>query len=425
MSLHITLGVIISLVFHCASAQFGLCSSTDFNQFVTGLPNSCGSTVYTVLDPSHSTSEQLDAALATFCHVSCGEVVVDYLLECHSVGIAFALNNYCIPTRNTSGLGNYCQHSLPGRIDVSIINMLASCNDFSVSGTCNGACAVGLTAVRNAVGCCYQNVYNNTDVLNGYFQAQLISQDNFVLFTNIISNYSLWSECGVSQVDQCRGYPFPGRSTDGGVCTNEQIDEHMATLSEACQAFVRNVLLNLNSGFPVSQMTLNIFCTSECGGSVSDFQSSTCRNEFLSTLTQEVCLKTDGTVGNHCYFALNRPTVDQILTDLAICLTSSPGICPSGCAAALQAISSRMGCCYQNIYNNTQFLDAFLVFQNDFTIESITFFKVLSNYRLWDICGVPLTKRCQGEPFSDNAFKFTAGPVTVWVIVQAVIMLLY
>lgn len=422
MALHIILGI-ITLVFHCASAQFGSCSITDFSGFVAGLPNNCGSTVFTVFNPSDNTTpEQLDRALATFCRADCGELVIDYLLSCDSVGIALSLNLYCLPTLNTSNLGNYCRSSLPDQIDVSIINLLAPCADFSVSGTCSGACAAGLTAARNAIGCCYQNVYNNTGVLNGYLQGQIISQQNITLLTNVISNFSLWSECGVIQVDRCSGYPFPGRPTEIGVCTNEQIDEHMATLSDTCQVFALAVI-NLNTSSYEKRTNFDNLCTNECGGSISDFQNVTCRNDFLSALTQEACLQTNGSLGDHCFFSL-PPSADQLLADAIVCVASSANNCPSGCAAALQALSSSLGCCYQNIYNNTQFLDALLVYRNQFTADSVTFFKILGNYKLWDVCGIPLVEECQGKPFTDGAVKLTT-PIIIWILVQVVTILLY
>ena len=426
MSLRIILGVIsLSVLSRCALAQFGSCSTADLSAFVTSLPSACSSTVFAAINPGDATPEQLDAVLATFCHVNCGEVVLDYLLEtCQSVGLALVLNLNCLPTQNTSNLGNYCQHSTPGRIDVSLINQMASCADFSISGTCSDACAAGLTAARNAFGCCYQTILNNSDVLNGYLQAQLISRENVTLLNNVISNYSLWSECGVVQVDECNGYPFPGRSTEVGICTNEQVDEHMSSLTEECQAFTRMLIDLNNDRSAMSQMNFDVVCTSECGGSFSDFQSTTCRNEFLSTLAQEVCLKTDGSQGGRCYFTLFETTIDQLLVDAAVCVTSSADRCPSGCAAALQSISTTVGCCYQNIYNNSRFLDALLLFRDEFNYNAVTLYKVLGSYQLWDICGIPLVEECQGEPFAGGAVQFSA-PVALWILVQILSMLLY
>ena len=423
MALHIIVGI-ITLVFHCASAQFGSCSFADLSGFVASLPTNCGSTVFTVVNPSDNTTpEQLDRALATFCRADCGELVIDYLLGCQSIDFAFSLNFYCLPTVNTSSLGNYCRSSVPDRVDISIINMLAPCADFYISDTCSDECAAGLTTARNAVGCCYQNLYNNSDVLNGYLQAQFISQENVTFLNNVISNYSLWSECGVTQVDRCSGHPFPGRPTEIGVCTNEQIDEHMTTLGETCRAFALAVINLNNIGSREKQFDFDVFCTSECGGSVSDFQSATCRNEFFSTLTQEVCLKTDGSLGDHCFFSL-PPAADQLFADAAVCVAPFANNCPSGCASALQTLSSNLGCCFQNIYNNSQSLDAFLVYLDEFTADTVTFYKIISNYQLWDVCGVPLVEECQGKPFADGAVKFTT-PITIWILVQVVTILLY
>ncbi len=169
-------------------AQFGSCSFNDISNFAGNQPGNCGPSILTVVIPDSSTPQQLDGALSTFCRTDCGEVFIEHLiLQCNFPGFAFALTSFCLPTRNTSSLGNFCQHSIPGRVDLPLINMFAPCSDFPFQSGCSNECATGLAAVRGAV----TRTYNTTGILQGYLQAGLISQANVTLFESIISNYSL------------------------------------------------------------------------------------------------------------------------------------------------------------------------------------------------------------------------------------------
>ena len=429
MFLHIVLSITAFMV-HGTSAQFGSCTFSDINNFTMGQSASCGPTILAVLIPGEKTPQQLEAALNTFCHVNCGEVFVEYLiLQCGSPGLAFALHSYCLPTRNTSNFGGYCQHSVPGRVDLSVINSVAACSEFPVQGSCIIDCAAGLAALRNAFGCCYQNIYNTTGVLEGYRQENLISQENVTLYQNIVSNYSLWSECNVTQVTQCTGDPFAGRSSGGSICTQEQVDAHIATRSETCQGSIPFVLANFNNSL-ITPTTFDNLCTRECVGSFSDFLSNTCRDEFSGLVTKSACLKSNGSLSNRCSYSFSFPSSPDG-SDAAVCF-SEGNTCPPGCASFLQRLSSDIGCCYQSIFNNSIILDALFITNEGLGFQSLLFFKVLGNYKLWESCGVSLVSECEGDGFVDDTTTgSTAGavklgvPIAVWILTLIVTIFLH
>ena len=145
---------------------------------------------------------------------------------------------------------------------------------------------------------------------------------------------------------------------------------------------------------------LDNVCIENCGGDFTDFLRSERCNDTLGALTLELaCTLTNGTadVGPYCRLAFGD--INQtIFTALVACDNSTT--CESGCREALIQLKSQIGCCYQNLYNNTEYLMQLLEVGlfNQFVVDRLM---ELSNPEgnPWDLCGVTSPMKCTGEPF--------------------------
>ena len=154
---------------------------------------------------------------------------------------------------------------------------------------------------------------------------------------------------------------------------------------------------------------LDNVCIESCGGNFADFLSSKSCNDSFGALTLEVfCTATNGdaTIGPYCRFASGD--FDQtIFSVLMVCYNST--ICVPGCRDALIELKSRIGCCYQNLYNNTEYL---MELANAQFLPLFAFDELqLLNDPLgnpWDACNVRAPQECIAEPFGKHLIiKFT------------------
>ena len=90
---------------------------------------------------------------------------------------------------------------------------LAMCSaDNSSEDHCTAECREGLINLRAAIGCCYQNVYNNTFYFIQFLHAGIITPSfftQFVHFNDPISNP--WRTCGVKTPQRCTTQSFSDR----------------------------------------------------------------------------------------------------------------------------------------------------------------------------------------------------------------------
>ena len=163
-----------------------------------------------------------------------------------------------------------------------------------------------------------------------------------------------------------------------------------------CGPSIKNVLCRVTD-FNTTVRDLHNVCNENCGGNFSDFLRSESSKDTLGALTLKLsCTMTDGTaeVGPYCRFAL-RDTYYTIFSVLSTCDTNTT--CEPGCREALVQLKSQIGCCYQNLYNNTEYLSGHgYVSRNTFD-QAMKLNSPQGN--AWDLCGVTSPKKCAGEPF--------------------------
>lgn len=264
-------------------------------------------------------------------------------------------------------------------------------------------------------GCCYQTVYNNSEVVSGF---TMLSD----LDLQVISNQALWDTCGVPLTTICTGEPFPGEETvDFGECTIIELSTFVAGLPETC---VASTPLFLNPALATEDQlgeAVEELCQENCGGEIAMFLSETCRDPFTAMSIELSCLSTDGEIGDQCFFALapgirNTPffadAEGTCFGEPSADITQS---CPSGCQASLLEITNQLGCCYRSIYNDTDTLDLLFI-DGQITFDDRAFFNLLGTQALWDACAVPLQMPCGALELAASTIMMVCVIILTFVI---------
>ena len=104
-----------------------------------------------------------------------------------------------------------------------------------------------------------------------------------------------------------------------------------------------------------------------------------CRNETYARNAANVCARSEN--GVVCGTAAGRFTFDQAQSFATEPCTGaiSSGVCPSSCRSFLQSASSALGCCINTYINTTVSPGPLLELYGEYV-----------NYRLWNLCNVPL-----------------------------------
>ena len=150
---------------------------------------------------------------------------------------------------------------------------------------------------------------------------------------------------------------------------------------------------------------LDTICTTSCAGALVEYleRPTSCNDSGTADSIKIWCQPADGGSIPRCRFAFDQvdPTVlnnDNLGTCAAFAFTR---ICPSTCATALRNISTIMGCCYQNIYNNSLVLD-FLRSSGRILSTQMIFLEGLRNSALWGACNVDTPPACSSPIFRDD-----------------------
>lgn len=210
---------------------------------------------------------------------------------------------------------------------------------------------------------------------------------------------------------------LPGIIFEPASCSTQKTVAFTSTLPNAsvCRQSLENVLSRVTGTVNTSVLTndLDIVCTTSCGGKLFTFLRADTCNETLGALILELsCTMTNETadVGPYCRFALDDIDPETIFVALYACDNLNGTVCEPGCREALTELKSQFGCCYQNLFNNTEYLMQLLA-QDLITRQHFDGFFELSNPQgnPWDLCGVTAPMSCPGEPFGKSIIIQVAG----------------
>lgn len=205
-------------------------------------------------------------------------------------------------------------------------------------------------------------------------------------------------------------------------------DDQLAYVSQELPAScaINLGIVNSNTTVDIQDVldgALNVVCSENCGGELSNWLLNECNDAPGAAGLFYWCLYTDGTAGNNsrCRYA-TPPYFDAMasLGGAAPCFAANvTDPCPSGCAMALTGLAE-LGCCYQSLYNNTDYLQGILS-AGTLTQEQFQALQGLSNPLLWAGCQVtPPAMQCTNEgidfPMQSISTTTMFHPVTTTIL---------
>ena len=380
-----------------------MCDEIAQRRFVESLPNGaqCYSGLNTLPNPLAS-PDAVANALANVCNDDCGGIFSKFLeLPCNSPIGAENLRVTCTPTNGTAAVGNFCHFALP-LTPLVIFNELSSCDNVSSDTSCSPGCRETLVKLKSQLGCCLQTVYNNTIYdAELFLEGGFLTQSQFENLQRLITpDSNLWTICEVKPPERCGAPLFkpPAPPT----CLPE---DHVYFIASLPNAAVCGQSLGVVLGVPANDSAelanaLENVCTSECGGAYTEFLKSTCNDQFTAEFIRISCIRTHGNsgVGNYC-----RPGLEVLLSITSpLSLISSQcrdGICPPGCRAAVLELQPLIGCCYQDILNNSFFYQQ-QVLNGIITLRDFEDFVIFNGPYTspFRSCNVPVPDKCPIEP---------------------------
>ena len=175
---------------------------------------------------------------------------------------------------------------------------------------------------------------------------------------------------------------------------------------------------------------LDVACSENCGGELSNWLLNQCNDSAGAAGLFYWCLNTDGTAGNNSRCRYATPPYFDAMASLGgavpcFVANATDHPCPSGCAMALMGLAE-LGCCYQSLYNNTDYLQGILN-AGSLTQPQFQALRGLSNPLLWAACQVtPPAMECtnQGIDFPMQSIS-TATVFHPFIMIILLVIVLY
>ena len=384
-----------------------MCTLQDQIAFISTFPNAakCGPAIATVFTPPSNDSTALEDALDNVCSNDCGGKYSNFLKStCSDELGAETLRVYCAPTNGSAAVGNFCRYAAGDIFDTSLFDDLNVCHNSTEERPCAPGCRRALNRIKNQLGCCYQNVYNNTRYNTYLLNAGYITPSDFTGLQSLNQpSVNPWTLCDVTPPQKCNPPPFKPPASPK--CTLQDQIAFISTFPNAakCGPAIAAVFTPPSNDSTALVDALDNVCSNDCGGKYSNFLKSTCSDELGAETFRVYCAPTNGSaaVGNYCRYAAGDIFDTSLFDDLKVCYNSTEERpCAPGCRRALNRIKSQLGCCYQNVYNNTLY-NTQLLLAGFITPSTFTDLHNLNTllYNAWGVCNVTVPLRCSGRVF--------------------------
>ena len=206
------------------STSLTSCTQEQQNAFLSMLPNAavCGASLETVSSPPLDHPNLLNIAFENLCTRDCGGAFVEFQESvCKDELAAESIGLFCTDSNGTAAVGEYCRFALADILDPTLLNSFDYCENSTPERSCPPGCKEALMNVKHEMGCCYQNVYNNTLCVNNLLllSAELITPSEFATLRALNNpTGNPWTRCGVEPPDRCGPPTFkppaPPKCTD-------------------------------------------------------------------------------------------------------------------------------------------------------------------------------------------------------------------
>lgn len=187
--------------------QTSRCSQQQQFSFLSTLHNAavCGPSIGTIFSLYPSDLTALNLALANGCTQECGGMYATFLEDvCHDRFSAVSLKIACTPTDGSAAVGAYCRFALADVLDLSIIDALLSCYDYTSEVPCGEDCRAAVYDLKFHVGCCYQHIFNNTVFFTHLYEAEFVTLDEYNAVHDLNTpGHNPWIWCDIDPPKVC------------------------------------------------------------------------------------------------------------------------------------------------------------------------------------------------------------------------------
>ena len=164
----------------------GECSFDDIERLFQTYPRECNA-AYESLSEALNMEEvdqaRIRAAYSTICSSACKEPVLDFREACQALQLTDRIIHACAQTSEQTA----CIVELFRNNGTEVV---AKCRSVTAIGNCNDACRTAVQRFKADLGCCVNSLFN-------------VSTYGFQIMN--VSDYRLWSACGVDTPGYCAG----------------------------------------------------------------------------------------------------------------------------------------------------------------------------------------------------------------------------
>ena len=358
---------------------FGTCTESEFNETLAELDSQVDFQGYCF-------------SVETICQDECVDILFQLAVLCDADEIAKTYRAYCGQYD-----GKSCVELFIASVDeyaTAFESANVSCSGANTT-TCSPDCKSSLQQISATLGCCLNNIYNNSELglgLSGY---------------ETLNSYELWKECGVETPGFCLYEDGPDDYEydyfEFGACTESEFNETLAELDSQVDF----------QGYCLSVETI---CQDECLDII--FQLAVlCDADEIAKTYRAYCGRYDG---KSCLelFTTSEDEFSTSFESAAISCSGATSACSLDCKSSLQQISATAGCCLNNFYNNSE-LELGLDYEED------TPYNTLFNYELWKVCGVETPGLCLYGTGVGAGAVMKGSHVLVMAVALAVLSLCY
>ena len=184
-------------------------------------------------------------------------------------------------------------------------------------------------------------------------------------------------------------------------CSEQNVTEYLtSTLTQECAESLESLEMRMLSmdpsdSFIPSSSDLDRACTAGCAGAYAGWLRGQCGDPFTARMLEGMCVFTadTATAGQRCRFAF-PDAIENLRGEFEAIMACGIGMsdssCLHACDAAMNSLIDRIGCCYQSLYNNTEFLHWLI---NDMSVVEAV--EHLGRAPEWNLCVADLPPKCE------------------------------
>lgn len=187
------------------------------------------------------------------------------------------------------------------------------------------------------------------------------------------------------------------------LCSEQEKVQYIeASLNSECKSALARLKMHVQP-FPlppfqppdISTENLETVCQASCAGAYADFLKDDCKDHYTAKSVHAMCELSSGTLGSRCRYSFpdvmgpfNKSILRGCGFSIETCQNDRSVVCPF-----LQSMADTFDCCYNSLYNNTDFMHYLVGIEvlNNHIAERIL---EAGNSAIWTQCSVIIPPVC-------------------------------